>query len=261
MSNIDWDFAKLDELIEDRGDDVVVETGVACTCRNHDMYASTILRNNEPASYRRMNCVRCQGDGFFFRDARCVRGLLTGLNPGRNRQLIESGYALAGDSVFSPDRHNDSIADFDKITLMVAQDLNEGQVVMRGAAGMEENAQIPTDLSAAEDRLWYVADCAVWCEDQDGVVYAQGADFEFEAKKIRWIGTQPAVGKLYTIRYTGYPEWIVYTQPFLRFDNGRSLGRKLLLRRKHVHFNTGSQAHTVSARQAEQAVLTSGVKI
>jgi hypothetical protein len=173
-----------------------------------------------------------------------VRGLLTGINPG-NRTLIEAGYALPGDSVFSPERFSEHIADFDKITLMVPQDLNEGQVIMRGASHMEENAQIPTELKTAEDRLWYVADCAVWCEDEDGVVYSQGVDFEFESKKIRWIGARPYVGKLYTVRYTGYPEWIVYVSPFLRFDNGRSLGRKVLLRKKHVHFSTGRELPVV----------------
>ncbi len=260
-AGIDWDFAKLDELIEDRGDDVIVETGVACTCRNQDLYASTILRENSPASFRRLNCAQCQGDGFFYRNARCVRGLITGLDPGRNKVLFEAGYAIPGDSTFSPERSQEQIADFDKITFMESQDLNEGQVIMRGAAHMEENAQIPTDLTVDEDRLWYVAECAIWCEDEDGVVYSQDADFEFESKKIRWIGSRPAEGKLYSVRYTGFPEWIVYAQPFLRIDNGRSLGRRVLLRKKHVHFNTGSQAATPSERQIEQEEFTSGVKI
>lgn len=261
LIHVDWDFALLDELIEARGEDVIVETSLACTCRNQDLYASTILRHNAPASYRRMNCGHCQGDGFLYRNARCVRGLLTGLDPGRNKQLIEAGYAIPGDSVFSPSRHQEDIADFDKITLMRAQDLNEGQVIMRGAAHMEENAQIPTELDESEDRLWYVADCAIWCEDEDGVVYTQDTDFEFESKKIRWIGAVPAVGKLYTIRYRGFPEWIVYSQPFYRLDNGRSLGRRLLLRKKHVHYNTGSQAATPEERKTEQDLFTSRVKI
>lgn len=261
LINVDWDFSLLDELIEARGDEVVVETGVACTCRNQDLYASTILYQNSPASFRRMNCEQCQGDGFIFRNPRCVKGLLTSLDPGRNKVLIESGYAIPGDSVFSPGRCADDIADFDKITLLVPQNLNEGQVIMRGAAHMEENAQIPTDLATNEDRLWYVADTSVWCEDEDGVVYVQNGDFVFESKKIRWVGSQPAVGKLYTIKYTGYPEWIVYAQPFLRFDRGRSLGRKVLLRKKHVHFNTGSQAATPAERAEEADEFTSGVKI
>jgi hypothetical protein len=261
LINVDWDFALLDELIEARGDDVVVETGVACTCRNQDLYASTILRHESPASFRRMNCEKCQGDSFVYRNPRCVRGLLTGLDPGRNKALLESGYAIPGDSVFSPERHAEHIADFDKITLMVAQDLNEGQIIMRNAAHMEENAQIPTELTEDEDRLWYVADLSVWCEDEDGVIYAQDADFEFDSKKIRWIGNRPDEGKLYSVRYTGFPEWIVYSQPFLRVDRGRSLGRKVLLRKKHVHYNSGSQAATPEERLVEAEAFTSGVKI
>lgn len=260
LINVDWDFALLEEFIQARGDNVVIETGVACTCRNNDLYASTILRHNSPASFRRMNCERCQGDGFIFRNARIVKGLITGIDPGKNRSLIDSGYAMSGDMVFSPSlSQGHLIGDFDKLTFSFPEEISDGQVIMRGAAHLEDNALVPTDLTTSQDRLWYVADCAIWCEDEDGIVYKQDADFTLSDKKITWIGKQPAEGKLYVLKYMGYPEWIIYTQPFIRYDRNRSLGKRVLLRRKHVHFNTGSQAATPEARQQEEVTLTTDI--
>ncbi len=259
---VDWDFALLEELIDARGEDVIVETGIACTCRNGDLYASTLERHNALAASRRLNCVTCQGDGYIYRNARYVRGLITSIDPGRNKQLIELGIAIPGDAVFSPTLSDVHVGDLDKITFLFSQIVNEGQVIMRGASHLGENAQISTDLTVAEDRLWYSADYAIWCEDEDGVVYSQHADFELDAKKIRWVGnTQPNVGKLYTLKYSGYPEWVVYSQPFLRSEGRRNLGNRVLIRKKHVHYMTGSQADTVETRVNEEAAFTTRTKI
>jgi len=259
--NIDWDFGKLEELIEARGEEVIVETAVSCTCRNGDLYASMIEREGSPASYRRFNCSKCQGDGWIYRNARLVLGLVTGVDPGKDKALIEGGYAIPGDAVFSPSLEESTIADFDKITLLFALPLNDGQVVMRGAAHLEENAHINTDLATDEDRLWYMADCNIWCEDEDGSVYTQDADFEFEDRKLRWIGNRPLVGKLYTIKYFGFPEWIVPNQPLQRYDRGRGLGSRVLLRKKHVAYQTGSKADTPAKRQEAQRAFNTKVEI
>jgi len=257
----DWDFDLLEEFIQERGDDVIVETGVACTCRNGDLYASTIERNGAPASVRIMNCQKCQGDGWIYRNARVIHGLITSIDPGRDKRLLDIGYAIPGDAVFSPSIAIRNLADFDRITLLYPSPINEGQVILRGAAHLEENAHIDTDLEENEDRLWYMAACSIWCEDEDGVVYTQNADFVLDDRKIRWEGGRPAVGKLYTIKYFGYLEWIIYAQPFQRVDNARTLGPRLLIRKKHVAFLTGSDADTPAKRTEEQRVFTTKVKI
>src|SRR5690606_7997847 len=196
----DWDFPRLDGFIQSRGDDVIVETGIACPCRNRDQYASLIERNGKPANQRILGCKNCQGDGFIYRDARKVRGLLTAINPVKDLRLIESGFARPGDMTFSPELHAQQITDLDKITTLFPMSVSEGQVIMRGAAHMEDNAIFVTDLEKNEDRLWYEAVCAHWCEDINGVVYSQGADFEFEHRKIRWVGNRPDPGTLYTVK-------------------------------------------------------------
>jgi hypothetical protein len=262
MSLPDWDFSLLEELIEERGSDVIIETGVSCTCRNGDLYASTIEREGMPGAFRSMNCSRCQGDGWIYRNARVIRGLVTGIDPGRDKKLIEAGYAIPGDAVFSPSLNiSTPVSDFDKITFQFSQPINEGQIIMRGAAHLEENAQIDTDLEEDEDRLWYVADCTIWCEDEDGVVYTQDADYVFDSRKIRWIGQAPIVGKLYTLKYFGFPEWIVYVQPFQRIEQDSNLGPRVLIRKKHVAYLTGSDAATPAERTEEQQAFTTRVKI
>jgi hypothetical protein len=261
LRNVDWDFGLLEEFIEARGDDVIIETGVACTCRNGDLYASTIEREGAPASMRIMNCEKCQGDGWIFRNARIVHGLVTSIDPGKDKRLIETGYVIPGDAVFSPTLNEELLGDFDRITFLHPAPIDDGQVIMRGAAHLEENAQIDTDLEENEDRLWYMAACTIWCEDEDGRVYTQDADFLLDDRKLRWIGDRPNVGKLYTLKYFGYLEWVVYSQPFQRIDNGRNLGPRLLIRKKHVAFLTGSDADTPAKRVEEQALFTTKVKI
>jgi len=211
---------------------------------------------------RRMNCKSCQGDGLVFRNARIVHGLVTAVNPGKDKQLIEAGYLRPGDCVFSPSLSDyGTIADFDKVTMQFPVPLNDGTVIMRGAAHLDENAHIDTDLQPNEDRLWYLADCAIWCEDENGVAYTANEDYVFEGRKLRWVGKSPDVGTIYTVKYMGYPEWIVFVQPFQRFDNNRNLAPKVLLRKKHVAVLTGSKAATPAERTQEQAAFVTKVKI
>lgn len=258
---VDWDFARLDSLIQGRGEDVVVETAIACPCRNGDQYAALIEREGRPANQRIMGCPQCRGDGFLYRNARKIRGLVTSLNPVRDRTLLETGYAQPGDMLFSPELSADTISDFDKLTLLYPVDVNAGQVIMRGAAGLEENKLFVTDLEADEDRLWYEAVCAIWCEDINGVLYTENMDFKFEDHKIRWIGSAPDVGTLYTIKYEAYLEWVVYAQGMTRIDRCRTLGQQVLLRKKHVAFLTNDANDSVDTRASAELDFTTRTKI
>lgn len=257
----DWDFAKLDELIEARGDEVILETGVACTCRREDSTASMTTKDNQPSTLRRLNCLECQGDGYLYRNARCVRGLVTSIQAGPNRKLLEGGYAVAGDAVFSPSLNAGPVSDFDRITFTTSSFIGDGQVIMRGAASHNENQSLNIGVEDSEDRLWYMGDCSLWCEDSNGVVYEQGADFILKDKVIQWVGTQPNKGTFYTLKYTAFLEWIVYNTPLDRIDNSRSLAQKVIIRKKHVAFATGSKADTPTKRKEEEDRLTTRVKI
>lgn len=252
----DWDFPKLESLIEDRGDIVIHETGIACTCRNDDAFGHFVNKNGQPVSSRRINCKLCQGDGLIFRNARVVKGLITSVNAGSGRRLMEDGYAVPGDCIFSPSMQIGIIGDFDRITMTTSTPISEGQVIVRNVARLGDNQTYEFNVDSDQDKLWYLPDSCIHCEDEDGTLYTQGTDFVFEDKTIRWVGNKPRDGKLYTIKYTAFLEWIAYASPFNRFDRNRSLAQRVLLKKKHTTNLTGSTADTPEKRKEEEVVFT-----
>lgn len=259
----DWDFNLLDEFIQARGDWVIWEKGVACpVCRRDDATTSFNQQNdNEATRIQRVNCQNCHGSGIIYRDAQRVLGLLTQVNAG-NRQLLDIGLAMPGDCVFSPSLQFEEMEDMDKVTLCLTDVLTEGQVIQRNAAHRSDAKWRPTDLGTDEDRLWYSSSgCAVWCEDENNVVYNADADFQLIDNKIKWIGKKPADGVFYTLKYHYYPEWIVYASPLKRVDAGRNLQQRVVLRKKHVMQTQATSVATPAQRQAEQLALTGKIKL
>jgi len=262
MSWPDWDFNLHESFIMARGDIVVHEKAVACPCRAEDTHASFIQKDGQPARIRRLGCQSCHGDGFIYRDARQIRGLITGINPGR-RNLVDVGYSLPGDCTFSPSLRNAFISDFDKITFTQSDPVSDGQIILRGAAQLDTNQFIVTDLGANEDRLWYNVDCVIWCEDESGVVYTQNTDFTISQNKIVWLqgGKSPDVSTFYTIKYTAFLEWVAYNTPVSRVDHGRDLGQRVPLRKKHIVFINEVDKATPQKRQAEEESFTTRTKL
>jgi len=259
---VDWDFNLLQSLFDDRGDQVIHELGISCACKREDAYASQIEVDGRFARVRSLDCPNCQGDGFIYREPRVLRGLLTQIYPS-NRELQEYGYNSAGDMTFSPDFNSRIIGDFDRITMLLASPLNEGQILIRGAAHIGQNEQqknTRTDLDENEDRLWYIATQAIWCEDINGVVYTEGADYVFKDKKIVW-SNGPDTGTAYTIKYCGYLEYVAYAGPMQRFDNARSLLQKVTLKKKHVTFMKDLATDTPANRHEAAESFTTRVKI
>lgn len=255
----DWSFTDLESLIESRGDDVIHERAVACPCRAEDTFGSMIEIDGRQARRRSMGCEQCDGNGWLWRDARVIHGLVTSVNPG-NRTLIDAGRSEPGDCVFSPSLNEAIISDFDKITFLYAVPLDDGQQIIRNAANMQDNKRLNLGIAENEDKLWYFPATAIWCEDENGVVYTQNADFIFNQKKITWIGNKPANGVLYTIKYTAYIEWVCYTSPMTRIDNARNLGQRVGLKRVHVVFPNDVN-DTPGSRQEEELTFNSRSKL
>lgn len=255
----DWDFSLLEFLIQDRGDEVIHETAVACPCRAEDHYSSLITYQNRLARRRQISCEQCDGNGWLYRNARTIKGLVTSVNSG-NRNLVDIGYAEPGDCVFSPSLDVGLISDFDKVTFTYPVPLDGGQQIMRNAANMSDNKGLNTRLTETEDRLWYIPDRSIWCEDEEGKVYQQDADFVFDGKKLRWVGNKPLDGQFYTIKYTAYLEWICYSTPMTRIDVNRNLGQKVLLKKIHLAF-PNDEASTPAERQEQEIVFTTKSKL
>jgi len=209
-----------DGLIHNRGQVVVHEIGLACTCRSGDSSESVIGGSGS------INCTKCES-GIMYRQPRQIMGLITSI--GYQRQLAEVGFIAPGDCLLSvsPNLKNPP-ADFDKIIFTWPENVNDGQVIIRGA-----ESKINDYLESNEDRLHYKAAKSIYVEDEDGKVYSEDSDFYLNDRKIVWLNP-PLNNKRYTIKYMAYIEWIVYNSPFSRRDRDESIGYKVSLRKKHI---------------------------
>lgn len=230
-SGVDWNFPQTEGLINNRGEDIIHETGMRCTCNVEDTMAGMIQQPHVSRRHRTVGCPVCNGDGFIWRNARKTVALITNISERRER--MEAGWAEPGDCIMSV-RPGYQVTAGDMITFTWGQPLADGQVIIRGAGTASENSARNTHLAANEDRLWYCASDAIWCEDQDGHTYKDG-DFRLDSSKvITWLGNQPAVGKRYVLKYNAYLEWVAFMPPNVRRDRNRDLGARVALRKRHV---------------------------
>lgn len=244
-----------DGLVSNRGADMIHEIGLACPrCRTSDVHAN-MLRDGQSQT-RSPNCVNCGGDGKIYRSPMLVRGLATSIRQQRN--VHDIGEAQPGDMQFSIGpgffecgAGGRRVSRDDKFTATWDQPLDDGQTIIRGAAAMEDNLRLTHNVNPDEDRLWYEPSYALYCEDENGVTYAQDADFVFgPGRVIRWVGNRPSVGTGYTLKYTAYMEWIVWAPPQERIDRDNTdLGPLVFLRRRHVAFINDSPLITDADRQ------------
>ena len=227
---------------------MIHEIAVGCTCRAEDTYAGIV--NDGKDRRRDAFCSRCGGSGWLYRDAQYVRGLATSIRSQRN--ILDAGIAQPGDMLFSPVVNSGSCLDaarrigaWDRLTATWTQALDDGHVLIRGAGTAGENAGRKTYLEDDEDRLWYEPGDAVWCEDEDDVVYRHGTDFVFgPGRIIRWVGARPRNRLRYSIKYHAYFEWIVFAPPTERRDRDAvDIGAAVMLRKRHiVHVNDSPTA-------------------
>lgn len=231
---IDWNFQAFDGLINNRGEDVIHEVGMKCPCNTEDTHAGQIEQTpHVPRRRTILGCEKCRGDGYIYRRPQKIVALITGISEERGTRL-EGGWAMPGDCVMST-RPGYLVSASDLITFLWPHPIPDGQTIVRGAGSTSDNTQKTLYLEENEDRLWYNAVDGIWCEDEDGNTYQAGADFQLDGSKIiRWVGGQPTKGKLYTIKYTGYLEWVVFSPPGIRRDRNRDIGSRVMLRKRHV---------------------------
>jgi len=209
-----------DGLVANRGQVVVHELGVSCTCRTTSRTDTVVVGSGS------MNCSRCE-NGILYRNPRQMMGLITSIS--YQKQLIEEGSISPGDCLMSvaPNEPNPP-SDFDRITFTWPEPISDGQVIHRGV-----EAETRDDLEALEDITNYAVAKVLHCEDEDGHIYYADADFRTEGRRIIWLNP-PTIRKRYTIKYQGFLSWIVFTSPHSRRDRDRSLGPRIMLRKSHI---------------------------
>lgn len=236
---VDWTFANLDGLINNRGETVIHEVGMRCPCNLEDTHAGQTERTHVLRKRKITGCDQCGGIGYMYRDARRLVALITNISEDYIRH--EQGWAEPGDCLMSP-KVDIKIGGGDRVTFTWGQPVPEGQTIVRGAANSGDNTARKTNLTEDEDRIWYHAESAIWCEDDNvdpatgqGRRYRAGSDFVLDGSKIiRWIGNKPTKHQRYTLKYNAFLEWIAFVPPNIRRDRDRSLGERVLLRKLHA---------------------------
>lgn len=223
----------MEGLINNRGESLVHEIGMRCTCSVEDTHAGQVERMpHVPRKRTTFRCSQCGGTGHIYRNPRKVIAIITEIREDFSRQ--EAGWLTPGDCVMSP-KPGYIVSGGDLITFTWSQPLGNGQVIIRGAGTLSDNSGRKTNLESNEDRLWYNADSAIWCEDENGVVYRSGSDFVLDSSKIiRWIGNTPPDNTKYVIKYNAFLEWIAFIPPHVRRDRDRDLGGRVALKKRHV---------------------------
>lgn len=178
----------------------------------------------------RPTCAVCHGFGYFYPfPPEQIRGLISDVKI--DKKLIEVGFAMPGDLLFSPLPGTAHLSDFDLIILPWRQGVpSEGEVIVRGS-----DSTLPANVDNASYRMDWVQ--GAWTTNADtGVVtpYIPNTDFTWNGRQITWIGNQPAVGTPYSIQYSGMFEWIAYTSPQPRIAFGQDLGQRVVLRKRHI---------------------------
>ena len=204
-------ISAIDRFVSEEGEDVRHFTGLKCFCHG-------------PEGQPDPNCKEHEIGGWLYVNEQNIVGLVTDIS--QRRELMETGVFMPGDCVFSP-LTPDTISEGDKIIFTWPLPYGQGDVITRS--------------NVATDNLYYEAVRALFCIDENKVIYKQNVDFRLAGKLIEWewpekldSALKPGYGTHYTIKYTAYIEWLVFVPPVERITHGDDLGSKVMLRKKHL---------------------------
>jgi hypothetical protein len=230
---VDFNFPLQTGFIQERGESVLHEIGLRCPCDNEDPMLGLVEKGPHAAKKRRrFNCPQCGGEGRIYRNVKQIVAIFTGFS--ENKIQATGGFLYPGDVMMSV-IPGYSVAGGDRITITWPEEISDGQVLVRGAAHMGDNAGRILHLEANEDALWYHATKATHCEDMEGHVYYCGSDFILDSSRIiRWVGNQPVKGVAYSIKYFAYLEYLAFMPPVQRRDQDRDFGSRVALRKRHI---------------------------
>lgn len=243
---IDWNFSLQEGFINNRGETIIHEIGLRCPCNKEDLHAGMVEKGAHALRRRQtFGCDTCGGQGYIYRKPRKMVAIVGGFST--SKDFLEAGWAYPGDSVMSP-KAGYIISGGDRITATWEEPLPDAQVIIRGAAHVNDNSGRKLQVEEDEDLLWYHAVKGIYCEDIEGNTYKEGDFVLNESKVVRWTGNKPRKGLAYTFKYTGYLEWVAFVPPELRRDRDRDLGGRVLLRKRHVALANNDPTIRVSDR-------------
>jgi hypothetical protein len=107
------------------------------------------------------------------------------------------------------------------------------------SVGVPMTGALMTRGSGSTDTLGYRAALVegVWTVDATTgriTPYLLDQDFTVQGRVITWIGAAPPTGTVYSIRYSGDFEWVVFDPPDQRLAFGVDLGQRAILRKRYI---------------------------
>lgn len=181
---------------------------------------------NSPQSPGNINCAACGGLGILYPEKPLkVMALVSNID--QNLDLVQYGLMEYGDLVLSPMPGSIHLDDFDLVILPWSIGTpTYSQTLMRSTTG---------DTDTADYRMMNVS--GAWTVDPvtgTTTKYVPGQDFTYQGRTITWVGNQPQLGQLYSIRYDAQFEWVAFNPPTPRVAFGQDLGQRAILRKRHI---------------------------
>ncbi len=181
-------------------------------------------------------CLRCNGLGVFWINPKTIVALILGLDSDRSgRQWLQTGTALPEDMSCSPLPNSRRFKDYDKVVPTWSRGFPyPGELLVRGKKDKIIYRPVGNIIRVSqvnpitgEERTW-----------------AQGIDYTMtgpDGKIVTWIdGAGPAYDTAYAMVYEPKFEFICWNPPAPRWEKGRDLGLRVLLRKIHLPWPTSN---------------------
>lgn len=206
------------QFIRDHGERLTYYAALPCGCGS----------TPDPARAD-VNCPLCGGSGRRYQDGKELRGIITDIH--REKSLLEAGIAHSGDCVLGlGPRERIIFADWDLVEMpfWVGGSAVWGDIIRRNPEG-------PDDFLPHVVKTMQVCE-SVNPETNEVTAYTLGTHFVVSGNTLSWIDGQPQPDPdtFYVVRYTALLQWVAFLPPSDRYDAGRSIGQKVLLRKRHI---------------------------
>ena len=178
-----------------------------------------------------ITCIRCNGLGIYWNEPRAIHAVVTGLDSDRTgRHWLQQGIALPEDMTCSTyPAYGRRFKDYDKVIptwkfgFPYAGDMLQRGVkdrtIYKPVGKIQKVSQ--TNPESGNVKVWVA-----------GVDYTVGGP---EGRDVLWVaGHGPALEEYYAVTYEPRFEFVSWSPPAPRWERGRDLGRRVLLRKLHL---------------------------
>lgn len=206
-------------LILRHGEKVTHYQGQLCTC-------STTGRPEDA----NLTCVKCNGLGVYWVNPKTIIAVILGLDSDRaGRHWLQTGTALPEDMSCSPLPNSRRFKDYDKVIPTWSKGFPyPGELLIRGKKETLMYKPVGKILRVTQVNPDTGQEIS-WQQDTDYILVGQ------DGKTISWTAANsPVYDSVYSVVYEPRFEFICWNPPAPRWERGRDLGMRVLLRKVHL---------------------------